>query len=174
MANEQYWVFFILTDKKVKKKKKKIFGGLSPWRQAKSLLHTHTHTPEFFLLSAEMSINHSCRLTDGKVKSLPTSVSFSLVFLRESTELFIFKNKMILPCSCKPAAECILFSGEIPFHVEVTAMDRTVWHERASWALKFSFRPQKSWILNKPFVFWLPWVFPKRADFHICRDETLL
>ncbi len=50
------------------------------------------HTPESFPLSAEMSINHSCRLTDGKVKGLSTSVSFSLEFLRESTVLFIFKK----------------------------------------------------------------------------------
>ncbi len=51
-----------------------------------------SHTPESFPLSAEMSINF-LSLTDGKVKGLSTSVSFSLEFLRESTVLFIFKKQ---------------------------------------------------------------------------------
>ncbi len=67
-----------------------------------------SHTPESFPLSAEMSINNSCRLTDGKVKGLSTSVSFSLEFLRESTVLFSLKSKIIVLCSCKPAAEYII------------------------------------------------------------------
>lgn len=52
--------------------------------------------------------------TFGKVKSLPTSISFSLGVSKRIYNVYIF-DFMILQWPCKPAGEYIIFRGEIPW-----------------------------------------------------------
>lgn len=107
-VTNMYWVLYTSDDQK-EKKICKIFRGLSglSWKPAKLL-----HTLKSFLLPAEMSINRSW-LTDGKVKSLPTSVNVLFGVSREMC-CTLLRNNMILQWSFKPPVWYIIFRGEIP------------------------------------------------------------